>query len=113
MDKKTGVYVCSGCGIGDSLDADKLCELAAKEYKADLCKTHPALCSKEGAQVIEEDIQGGVNTIVIAACSPRAHRWVITTARSPGASATSSLPWMSTRKSPSRSWPMATGNSAV
>ncbi|MFC1989879.1 FAD-dependent oxidoreductase [Chloroflexota bacterium] len=72
MDKKTGVYVCSGCGIGDTIDADKLCELATKEYKVDLCKTHPAFCGEEGAQVIKKDIEDGVNTVVIAACSPRA-----------------------------------------
>ncbi|MFC1982975.1 hydrogenase iron-sulfur subunit [Chloroflexota bacterium] len=71
MDKITGVYVCSGCAIGDALNTDKLCELATKEYKVGLCKTHPALCGKEGSQVIKEDIDGGVNTIVIAACSPR------------------------------------------
>ena len=69
MDKKTGVYVCNGCGIGDALNVEKLCTLAAK--KADLCKTHPALCSEEGAQVIRQDIEDGVNTVVIAACSPR------------------------------------------
>ncbi len=28
MDKKTGVYVCSGCGIGDALNIEKLCELS-------------------------------------------------------------------------------------
>ncbi|MFC1939320.1 FAD-dependent oxidoreductase [Chloroflexota bacterium] len=72
MDKKTGVYVCSGCGIGDALDADKLCKLATKEYKVDLSKTHPALCGEEGAQVIKKDIEDGVNAVVIAACSPRA-----------------------------------------
>jgi len=72
MDKKTGTYICSGCGIGDALDADKLCELATKEYKVDLCRIHPSLCGEEGAQVIKKDIEDGVNTVVIAACSPRA-----------------------------------------
>ncbi|MBU2609066.1 MAG: heterodisulfide reductase subunit A, partial [Chloroflexi bacterium] len=72
MDKKTGVYICTGCGIGDALDADKLCELANDEYSVDVCKTHPALCGEEGAQVILKDIEDGVNTVVIAACSPRA-----------------------------------------
>jgi quinone-modifying oxidoreductase subunit QmoB len=71
MDKKTGVYICSGCGIGDAIDVDKLCEVAAKEYKVGLCKTHPALCGKEGSQLIKGDIEGGVNAVVIAACSPR------------------------------------------
>ncbi|MFC1971801.1 FAD-dependent oxidoreductase [Chloroflexota bacterium] len=72
MDKKTGVYICTGCGIGDALDADKLCELANDEYSVDVCKTHTALCGEEGAQVILKDIEDGVNTVVIAACSPRA-----------------------------------------
>ncbi|MFC1958883.1 FAD-dependent oxidoreductase [Chloroflexota bacterium] len=71
MDKNTGVYVCSGCGIGDALNVDKLCELATKKYQVDLCKTHPSLCGEEGAQVIRQDIEDGVNTIIIAACSPR------------------------------------------
>jgi len=72
MDKKTGVYVCSGCGIGDAINIDKLCELANKKYHVDLCKTHPFLCGEEGAQVIRQDIDDGiVNTVVIAACSPR------------------------------------------
>jgi len=69
MDNKTGVYVCSGCGIGDALDVDKLCALATK--KGHICKSHPSLCGEEGAQVIRQDIEDGVNTIVIAACSPR------------------------------------------
>ena len=28
MDPKIGVFVCSGCGIGDALDTDDLCEAA-------------------------------------------------------------------------------------
>lgn len=72
MDRNTGVYVCSGCGIGDALDVDKLCEIATKKYKTDICKTHSSLCGEEGAAVIRKDIEDGVNTVVIAACSPRA-----------------------------------------
>src|SRR5665648_342356 len=47
MDKKTGVYICTGCGIGESLDI-------------------------EGVSQIKSDIENeGVNTVVIAACSSR------------------------------------------
>jgi len=71
MDKKLAVYICGGCGIGDCLDLDKLSEVATKEYKVEICKTHPCFCSEEGAQLIKKDLEGDVNTIVIAACSSR------------------------------------------
>jgi quinone-modifying oxidoreductase subunit QmoB len=35
------------------------------------CKTHEALCSAEGRALIEGDMNDGVNTVVVAACSPR------------------------------------------
>jgi quinone-modifying oxidoreductase subunit QmoB len=72
MDKKLGVYVCGGCGIGDALDLDKLCGVATKEFKVENCKTHAFLCGEEGAKLIAQDVQDGTNTVVIAACSPRA-----------------------------------------
>jgi quinone-modifying oxidoreductase subunit QmoB len=71
MDKKYGAYVCTGCGIGDTLDTEALCEVASSEMNM-ACKTHQALCSAEGRALIEKDINDdGVNTIVVAACSPR------------------------------------------
>jgi len=76
MDKKLGVYICAGCSIGDSLDLDKLSDIATKEYKVEICKTHPFLCGEEGAQLIGKDLEDGVNTVVIAACSPRAKQEV-------------------------------------
>ncbi len=72
MEKKTGVYICTGCGIGDALDVDALAKMAAKEYKVPIFKQHSFLCSAEGVSLIKADIDGeGVNTIAIAACSPR------------------------------------------
>jgi quinone-modifying oxidoreductase subunit QmoB len=71
LDKKLGVYICSGCGIGDSLDMEKLSAVATGEYKIELCKTSPFLCGAEGAALIKKDIEEGVNTAIIAACSPR------------------------------------------
>ncbi len=71
MDKKTGVYICTGCGIGDLLDVDALVE-AAEESSPDEVKTHAAFCGGEGFAQITADVADGTNTIVIAACSPRA-----------------------------------------
>ncbi|MBU1740469.1 MAG: FAD-dependent oxidoreductase, partial [Proteobacteria bacterium] len=71
MDKKTGVYICTGCGIGDMLDVDALVG-AAEESSPDEVKTHAAFCGEEGFAQIKADVDGGVNTVVIAACSPRA-----------------------------------------
>jgi quinone-modifying oxidoreductase subunit QmoB len=72
MEKKIGVYICSGCGIGDAVDVEKLSEVAG-ECKVPVCRTHPALCSPEGVGGIRKDVaEGAVNGLVIAACSPRA-----------------------------------------
>jgi quinone-modifying oxidoreductase subunit QmoB len=73
MDKRLGVYICSGCSIGDSLDIDQLSKVSTKELKVPVCRTHPCLCGEEGLAKIREDVeQGTVNAAVIAACSPRA-----------------------------------------
>ncbi|MDY6879784.1 MAG: FAD-dependent oxidoreductase [Desulfatiglans sp.] len=72
MEKKTAVYICTGCGIDDALDIEQLSKLATEEGSVPICKSHANLCSKEGVDLIEKDISGeGVNTIIIAACSHR------------------------------------------
>jgi len=72
MDKKYGVYICKGCGIAEAAEIEKLEEVATKEKQIPLCKSHDALCSPEGIDLIKNDISSeGVNTVVIAACSPR------------------------------------------
>jgi quinone-modifying oxidoreductase subunit QmoB len=72
MEKKTAVYICTGCGIGEALDIAALGKVATGEFKAPICKNHQFLCSKEGVDLIKADLSGeGVNTVVIAACSPR------------------------------------------
>jgi len=70
MDKKYCVYICTGCGIGDALDMEALCEVPEEEgYPV---KTHPFLCGKEGVELIKKGIaDDGYNTLVIAACSRR------------------------------------------
>ena len=72
MDKKIAVYICTGCGIGEALDIEQLSKVATSECKAAVCRNHPNLCSSEGAQIIKDDIANdGVNTVLVAACSPR------------------------------------------
>ncbi|HBT87772.1 FAD-dependent oxidoreductase [Desulfobacter sp.] len=70
MDKKYGVYICTGCGIGDTLDMKALAGIPDNEGVN--CTTHPFLCSKEGVALIQKDIDDGkVNAMVIGACSRR------------------------------------------
>ncbi|MBW2028656.1 MAG: hydrogenase iron-sulfur subunit [Deltaproteobacteria bacterium] len=72
MEKKVAVYICTGCGIGDALDIDQLGKVATEEKGVPICRTHPNLCSQEGAGLIKSDIEKeGANSIGIAACSPR------------------------------------------
>ncbi|HDK17238.1 MAG TPA: CoB--CoM heterodisulfide reductase iron-sulfur subunit A family protein, partial [Nitrospirae bacterium] len=72
MEKKLGVYICKGCNIADTVEIEKLQEVATKEKQIPVCKTHDALCGTEGLELIKNDISGeGVNTVVVAACSPR------------------------------------------
>ncbi len=70
MDKKYGMYICTGCGIGDSLDVDALCAVAGEEGFP--VQQHPFLCGPEGVAMIQKDIaEKGINSIVIGACSRR------------------------------------------
>jgi quinone-modifying oxidoreductase subunit QmoB len=71
MDKKVGVYICSGCEIGKSIDINKLGQVAS-EQNISICKNHSSLCSIEGFDLINNDIASeNLDKIIIAACSPR------------------------------------------
>ena len=52
MDKKYGVYICEGCGIGESLDMKALCGVPKEEGVP--VKTHPFLCGKDGVDIAQE-----------------------------------------------------------
>ncbi|MFZ0132297.1 MAG: FAD-dependent oxidoreductase, partial [Desulfobacterales bacterium] len=69
-DKKYGVYICTGCGIGESLDIDALKEVAGEEgFPA---QTHEMFCGQAGVELLKKDIaEKGINSLVIAACSRR------------------------------------------
>jgi len=71
MDQKIGVYICSGCGIGESIDVDAL-SAVADDFSPVKCEKHAVFCSPEGVAQIRKDVESGeVNCVVIAACSGR------------------------------------------
>ena len=71
-EKKTGIYLCEGCGIGEALALDELDQLASGDLKVAVCRRHAAYCSDDGRAMIAKDIESGdVNQAIIAACSPR------------------------------------------
>ena len=53
MSKKYGVYICTGCGIGDSLDVKALCDVPEEEGLP--VQSHPFLCYQEGVDLIRKD----------------------------------------------------------
>ncbi|HEY3359264.1 MAG TPA: hydrogenase iron-sulfur subunit [Polyangia bacterium] len=72
MDKKLRAYICTGCGIGEALDTAKLCQVVQGEMKVPDCVTHAFLCGDEGRALLRVAVeQDGVNTLVVAGCSPR------------------------------------------
>jgi quinone-modifying oxidoreductase, subunit QmoB len=74
MDKKYGVYLCKGCGIGEAINFESLQKVIKKEGKIQFIKEHDIMCSPEARAMILEDLKPegeGINSLVIAACSPR------------------------------------------
>ena len=70
MEKKYCAYICTGCGVGEAVDMAALSGVVSGEMKME-CKTHAALCGEAGRAFLQADVDGGVNTLVIGACSPR------------------------------------------
>jgi len=72
-ERKYAGFVCTGCGIGERLDAGQLEQTAKRDGKMTTCQQHEMLCSKEGVQMIRDTIDSeGATNIMIAACSRRA-----------------------------------------
>ena len=71
-EKKFAGYVCTGCGIGERLDASHLETTAKRDGKMAEVKQHEMLCSAEGVKMIRDDIDAGATHVMIAACSRRA-----------------------------------------
>jgi len=71
MMEKVGLFLCTGCEIGDAIDVDGFEDLAS-ENDADVFVSHPCLCAPEGIAAIQEKVDdGSVDCAVIAACSSR------------------------------------------
>ncbi len=75
MEKKIGVYVCQcGKNIADVIDVDKLVEYAKTLPNVSESKTYKFMCSKNGQNLIADDIKSGkITRAVVAACSPLMH----------------------------------------
>ncbi len=72
IETKVGAYICSGCGIGESINCDQLIQVASKENKVPVCKASPWLCSEESVAMIKSDIESEkLNRVIIGACSQR------------------------------------------
>ncbi len=74
MEKKYGVYLCKGCGIGEAINFESLQKVIKKEGKIQFIKEHDIMCSPDARAMVLEDIKPegeGINALVIAACSPR------------------------------------------
>jgi quinone-modifying oxidoreductase subunit QmoB len=71
MAGKTGVYLCSGCGIGGALDTPTLLDLARAAATGGPVRTSPAFCLEDAALIRADVEREGVDGVVIAACSPR------------------------------------------
>ena len=67
-----GVYICSGCSIGDAIDTEKLRMVAAEYPTVKHCVLHPSLCTAEAYLKINDEMQEyQLDSLVIAGCSPR------------------------------------------
>ncbi len=74
MEKKFGVYLCKGCGIGEAINFESLQKIIKKEGKIQYIKEHDIMCSPEARAMVLEDMKpdgDGINAMVIAACSSR------------------------------------------
>ncbi len=70
--KKTAVYICSGCKIGESINIDALMKSVSSDAEVNVCKEHSFLCSPKGVEIIKSDIENDkLSDIVICGCSPR------------------------------------------
>ncbi len=70
--KNTGVYICSGCQIGNAIDTARLKSIADGCSSVGHYAEHPFLCNSESRDQIIRDIrQKQLDALVVAACSPR------------------------------------------
>jgi quinone-modifying oxidoreductase subunit QmoB len=78
--EKTDLYVCTGCGIGESVDPERLAALGDSELKRP-GTVHGPLCVPEGVAALREGLAGSeADRVVIAACSERVNHDVFSPA---------------------------------
>ena len=69
MGNKLGVYICTGCGIGEAIDIDALSAIPDEELIS--YKINPCFCGPEGVEIIKNDVAAGTNALSIVGCSRR------------------------------------------
>ena len=68
---KLGVFLCTGCGIGDAIDVDEVIG-AADEHGCACTLTHECFCGAEGLEAIKNTVsENELDGILVAACSDR------------------------------------------
>lgn len=70
--KHIALALCTGCSIGESVDADKIVDAAGVAISGITCIKHGSLCSESGLSELSRMVtENGVDRLAIAACSPR------------------------------------------
>ena len=70
--KHMALAVCTGCGIGECIDTDKLVDAAGEALQGINCIQHGSLCSVAGLAELNRMVgEKGVDRLAVAACSPR------------------------------------------
>lgn len=70
--KHMALAVCTGCGIGECIDADKLIDAAGEAIQGITCMKQGSLCSEAGLAELNRMVsENGVDRLAVAACSPR------------------------------------------
>ena len=71
-EKKIGLYIHSGDGIGEAIDCQKLVDLFKDEKDVAVCEANPKLRTKAAVEKIKKDVEEkNLDAVVIAASSPR------------------------------------------
>lgn len=76
MARRTGVYVCEGCGIGGCVDVAALAKVAEGDPGVVVTRTSKAFCLEDAALIREDVSAQNLESVVVAACSQRVNRQV-------------------------------------
>ncbi len=83
MAKSIRTYICTGCGIGECLNTQKLADVSTTEFGLET-QVRPPLCVPEGVDFLRKDLEdASADQVVIAACSERVN-WDVFSAESLG-----------------------------